>query len=148
VFSFAPAGAGSGFCPFPHGLRRGLLSGAPAGACGPRSAILAYRYAQICSIGALSSNTRMTVLPVTKQQAIYTRGAPPPCQGLSGSSLTSVSRPTGDGQVDFPKRRTAHSAGRFSSILKIKRSVPVEARRCLHAPIQPRRRAPLRYRLR
>jgi hypothetical protein len=36
VFSFAPAGAGSGFCPFPHGLRRGLLSGTPAGACCPR----------------------------------------------------------------------------------------------------------------
>ena len=51
------------------------------------SAILAYRYAQICSIGALSGNTRLTVLPVTKQQAICARGAPPPCQGLSSNSL-------------------------------------------------------------
>jgi hypothetical protein len=41
---------------------------------------------------ALSRNARLTVLPVTKQQAICARGDAPPCQEHFGSFLAPVSR--------------------------------------------------------
>jgi len=113
----------------------------------PRTACLSCLFSRRTIVPECVDGGYAWILAKSRSNVIKTR---PSARTLRATAVSSAPAKFSSATVSAPKpaprSRAAHSAGRFSSILKFKRSVPAGARPCLHAPIRPRRRARLGYR--
>lgn len=113
----------------------------------PRTACLSCLFSRRTIIPECVAGGYAWMLAKSRSNVIKTR---PSAQTLRAMAVSSAPDNFSSATVSAPKSalrsRAAHSAGRFSSILKFKRSVPAGVQPCLRAPIQPRRKLQLVYR--